>query len=336
MAVFTKNQRIIGESISISLIILSVIQICTQPQLNPTTQLYLRILTFIFFGGAVHVAFTFFIMLSLPECKRWFVKQNSQVSIVKKLIFITLIFSAGSIVFLFYNNHSSSIGLILLNILWLVYPTYHTFRQIYGILVLYNQDIVVSQKEKNVEKKIFNFLMVILCIHTITLVIFQAHLLSQQEYQKLNWLLSIVFCLPAFFLFKNKTDRKAKNFYVVRIFLYPLSFHSFFALLATGALHGLEYFFITKKMVLNSEQKFKSSNNIPAFLSFFSIFVLYILSSSFGILGIYTGGHAPQSAWYGFVNFAGLLVAFIHYYMDGLIFRMKDPATREIIAPLLM
>ncbi len=334
MKVFTKNEQYLSVALTLIFIFLSIWQVYSKPQLGQSNELYLEFLTYIVLGGAIHVVLTFFMMFTLPEFKTWLLKQRSNKLFVKKLLVIFSFFVFTNIIYSFFRYTNNSLFLIPLNIFWVLYPIFHVFSQSYGILVIHNQNIGVLEEERKFERKVFDILMILIALNVVALIFYHSHQLSQAAYHKISVFHFVAFCGLALLLFRIKNSDHQRNLFLLRIFLYPLSFLSGIAGLAIVGIHGLEYFFITKKIVLKSEEKIHISKHLPILLSVILIAGLYLINTQFGLLGLITNGVTPRGSWYKFVQTIAMSFTFAHYYLDGLIFRMKDPISRQFIGPL--
>lgn len=128
--------------------------------------------------------------------------------------------------------------------------------------------------------------------------------------------------------------RKTKMFYLLRIFSVPFSVVSYPITLATHAIHGIEYAFITHRMIQNSVATESEKKKFWRVISIACGLIIITLSAHFIVKYIL--------GWKGFplemVSFFWILTrvnTFTHYWSDGVFFRMKEAATRKIVAPLL-
>jgi hypothetical protein len=278
-------------------------------------------------------------VVSLPETRRWFRKQSIAAAMDKKVAFVFTSIFLGQAYFLFLhdykgpeNNHP---GIILVQAFWYIFPIFHSFKQLQGITKLFEKP-KPSAKWYFSEQNIFHILTGLIFVHGIIFMAFLHGQISHQFFSLIRASLVGLFILGSIPLFRSKN--KARNLYLIRIILFPLSFISFMGWVGSGILHGVEYFMISRRMLGHSEAK---ANFSLLFKNTFSVLILiygisaFLLNGHYGILAFFTGGKDINAAWYHFFHLSSLSIAFCHHYFDGVLFRMKDPITRAHIGPLL-
>ena len=145
------------------------------------------------------------------------------------------------------------------------------------------------------------------------------------------YLLAICFYMLSYYILFGKKIFKNKLYFLPRLLIYPLLPSSFIAHMGWSSIHGMEYFFVTKKYFpLRKTSLFKSLG----FFLFLITAILFLVDpnwSLFGLLNI----KLPESM-YKFIFPTLGACQLLHYWIDGRIFKMKDPLIREHIAPILI
>jgi hypothetical protein len=122
--------------------------------------------------------------------------------------------------------------------------------------------------------------------------------------------------------------RIRKALFLTRIWFYPLIFYSNWAIFAAAANHGIEYFFTAKKMLDESEiDKPKKKRLISTAIG---VCVLWMAATAPHYSAIYGLQNIQKQGSFAVVLFFELFVAmeFTHYWMDRVLYRMRDPSAR--------
>ena len=126
---------------------------------------------------------------------------------------------------------------------------------------------------------------------------------------------------------------KSKVIFLPRLLVYPLLPISIFAATALGAIHGMEYFFVSKRF-LSSEKVFsyRKFYSLGAILFIFMtiLTLIYHRSGLLAVLNVQLPEPYSKAIW---ICLGAL--SFLHYWLDGQIFKMKDPLVRRYIAPAM-
>jgi hypothetical protein len=122
-----------------------------------------------------------------------------------------------------------------------------------------------------------------------------------------------------------------KLIYSLRAFFYPLAPISYCAFWATETLHGFEYVLLWRKLGTGLTVK-PSNPNIKGvvFLAGAIIVIYYFLTFSSFVI-------APsKTLLLRLIYSLYTAVTLTHFYADRMLFRMKNPASRSIIGPLIV
>ena len=113
----------------------------------------------------------------------------------------------------------------------------------------------------------------------------------------------------------------------LRLVIWYFSFPYPALLFAVTAAHGFEYLFITRKMLKNSSMK-KDLVSVGALVA---VGLVAYPSLRF-IFNNYVG--EPTVLVLIMMGLCQTL-SYLHYYLDGVVFRFSDPEIRETVGPLL-
>ncbi len=309
----------------------------------------IAIFTLFFLFQKGHNAVTF-ILLSLPEYRDWLAVANYRN--LNKIIFCGLAVFICFFCYFFIKHipllkdiaflRSKQFG----HIFWLTFWTinfWHTFRQYYGLSMLYNsisyengasmdqeKDLKIAKLEKNAYIGL-STLSTIGCAYFLVFGFSRPFRLTFIFTTLVSILLIIVICSGY-----SEKLRNSKLVFNIRLFLIPLMPISFLAGIGMNVNHNFEYMLTFKKIVSNS--KVKASLFSIAFG--FSIFFLHLgfatsdlhVSRVYKTVNIFFKNHDILHA--SLLTFSVTITTF-HYFLDGFIFKFSDPVTRRDLLPLL-
>ena len=295
------------------------------------------------FLNASHVILTLFLIASLPEARRliaesWRRRANWIYISLLSVVVLPIIKYADFITH--FGRWQNFLVFAIPNI----FLYRHAIKQTYGLSLLYNAraDTNLSNagrlKTYELEEQERKFFKAII-FFTVLQSMYRLMPIPAHGYLKTT--LSVFTFLPAIMIFWNGLKYEGplwsnKKTFLARIFLYPLSGFSFLLGFALGAVHGMEYFFLTIKIVLRSHQRNKALLLTIALALVIAIVAPQMIYKAPKFAG-YFWSHAKD--WPLAAN--GTIVAlfftldFLHFYLDGILFRMSDPLTRECMGPLL-
>jgi hypothetical protein len=126
---------------------------------------------------------------------------------------------------------------------------------------------------------------------------------------------------------------RGKFIYLLRNFLWPLTLFSQTALVGIKAMHGFEYVFLFSNFSNASTISAKQRAVFIRVASLMFIGTLLIASGSYWTSNpLITGARSTG----GIIIYALMhAILYSHYYLDGYIFRMSQPESRDAIGPLL-
>ena len=288
---------------------------------------------YIFFNAS-HVGLTFIILLFIPEGQSLVKKSLLQKKPIVVLSIFVLVY-LFSISLLKKQMAFSSPILLLIFFIPVLLLNWHTLKQSFGMLMLYNSKFSRASSaptfnELKIERILFQSLTGLYVIYQFDRIIYKENLLINRHI----WLCLIFLASFAtiYFVFKI-SFLKNKKIYILRLLLYPLGMVSPVAAAGIRATHGLEYTFLTTRMISNSTCKNKIKLYIccGSFLLFLTcITMVYSKTLKFATFFDHL---LPDSS----DDFKGLMltllftIEYFHYYLDGLIFKFSTSLVKEEI-----
>ena len=138
-------------------------------------------------------------------------------------------------------------------------------------------------------------------------------------------------------LMRPEIFKTNKPIYLLRLLIFPFVAFSFAASCILTIMHGVEYVCVFNKM--NSRSNQPESNRMQVLIT--AVILLFI----YGLLvfwveskkSILPNGEVqiiePTAQFFSILTIG---LVYTHYYLDRIIFRMRDPVTRELVGPLLV
>lgn len=320
--------------------------------------LALWFLSFVFLDS-VHVIYTFVLLWTLPELRQWSRNaSDASRSLISAFWTKVLLFALGAAI-LFYTLELTSLSdkIVWLGSLYAFLeafgPQQHTLAQMRGISFCYNSAIrraytlEPSELQQAVnaerwEKILFR------CVLLGDMIFSTGFFLRSGNYAVPDFVpwfevlgASIVTVAAGGILLNArrypKQQGSGKLPYLSRILLFTLKNLAIPAALAVRATHGSEYLVVVKQMVKNSGVTEERKKRI--FALFIGVTVIYFFVLFLGVERALVKDMLPPKWAPTLLSCAVLfhiVVRWVHYYVDAVVFRMKDPATRAIVAPLLV
>ena len=298
-------------------------------------------ITSFFFLNSIHILFTFEMLLSLDEFRE-FRKENDRRMPISFFGECAVVFCLCSLCFYKYFH---MLGPVITLIIYNVVSVFHSFRQMVGLGVVYDQLLVKKYPKlrqrlelaRRKEKAGQNAYLILLFLHSALLI---SGLHYGPKMKVATFFMGVAFCLYvyAITLQTHKFSQSNKSLYLLRIFLFPLSFVYLPCSILVAAFHGIEYLYVYKKLKLNSKTPPRKGMALFAFWPVLAIFTVMIIFRPIG-----TGlGWLMDSDWYNASTlirvsntiFGALL--FLHYYVDSRVYNMKTSAVRDNIGPLFL
>ncbi len=317
------------------------------------------LLTGLIFIDGVHVIFTFVMLLSLPELKQWAASEQTRgkagwsKGLGPWARFGWIALALGVIFFLLKvsPNTSTLRGMATTWLLLeLVGPAQHTIAQMRGISFLYNASVRKSVQLNDAEKEqaircekmerfFFNLLLAGEIMYWIPDIFgldrLQIPCISDVHF--VGGVMSVASCagllVNAYYFPRHEKTKKLA--FLFRVVLFPLKMLTTIGGISLRAAHGTEYLTIFRGMV-------KSSKTTPAKKT--KIFVITTaVSAVYAILFCLTWpiavreltGFSEPKLLLAWAMLGAFIIRFTHYYMDSVVYKMSDPATRAAVAPLL-
>ena len=130
---------------------------------------------------------------------------------------------------------------------------------------------------------------------------------------------------------------RRKRVFLLRLLFYPLIFWSPLAGVALGTMHGSESLFLNRSMARRSESRW--SNYLPLGLTFLGLLLILpaftSMSQSLAIQMFGSWVTIPRTYLVPMIVFFFTL-EYLHYYFDSFLYRMRNPAVRSHLLPLML
>jgi hypothetical protein len=266
-----------------------------------------------------HVFFTYLSLHEVPEMRQWVEqKTNGRTWLFWLGVLCTLI-----LFFTFsYTFHSVDGGSTTIRSLFFftiaTMPVIHAIRQTKGLAQLQTRIHGDAKAEKR-EATMFQLFLALVLIRENP---FWQSQITDNLILAGELLLVVGLFVQAFLLERGRP--KQKTAFLVRMFAYM--FHNHPVVFATiGAIHGTDYLRITQLQVANSSMDSSSRK------FFFRLMIVGI--SIAGIIWMPRLFATAREA--RFATALGFALIYTHYFLDFFIYRMKDPVSRQFVAPLL-
>jgi hypothetical protein len=315
-------------------------------------QRWARFLVNVLFLNGLHIVFTFVMIAQLPELQKWSVKKSRftwpLIAVGLSLIALLVTYAGG---YFRVETHHRLLAAQILVFAGMILPAYHNVWQIRGLALTYRQKenysptarLKIIQWDKYFYYLLFISYVLLLVSHLGWVLPWESshgeYFLKLHSEGSLAWLQrsSVVLCTlsSAALIFRacmSKERRKSYlAFYLLRLMLFPLSAYSYVALMGVLASHGLEYILVYRQMVANSSLAQNEKRNVHILSASCAFFVFVTM-----VPGFFIPARREPALAIVFLSAAGTAINYVHYYLDRLIFMMRDPMTRAHTGPLLM
>jgi len=308
------------------------------------------VMTSIIFLDGLHVTYTFILMWGLKELRQW--TKDGGVALMGRFVAVAV---ALAVVFYFLRfsplTHNLPMIIVMFYFFEAMGPAQHTMAQMRGISFCYHSAIrktdgLDKNESKDAllieqrEKKYFRFLLAGDVFASIPYVLSNTKITFPGMYavHKIGLVFMIFSALGLLLNAKlyPKQKRTKKMAYLSRVLLFPIRTLIPPAGLVVRACHGTEYLVILRQMTKNSESYTLSGKKV--FVATALVSVLYavafvmtfpkMLSAEFNL-------HETHKIFFYLLMFH-LVVRYLHYYMDAVLYRMSDARTRTVVGPLLV
>lgn len=300
----------------------------------------------VFFLNAIHVLFTYKMILFFPEFKNFRMAQKAE----SRISFEVECLAVFAITFCFFRFFSLTLdqhtwfGLsATVNV---VFSLYHFFRQFEGISLNYDRELIHKgdtklkeslQTGRLREKSLFLILVSVVSLNAFFgMIFFYSNPQLATTVRHLSLAISAVVCFLVVIQSFMITGVSSKSLYLSRLFYIPLMFVSLPAVLALTSIHGIEYYFVYRHMKKQSAVKETLASKSFLILSV-PLAILVLLTMPFGAgLGWIWDPKIPQDyPFFYWVSSFGTALSVTHYYLDWKIFRFRNSLPRTYLAPLL-
>lgn len=299
---------------------------------------------FAFLNG-IHVVFTLYMIREYPELKNWFkerkLNQPSTLFLwigIWLALFGVLFWAAVAVKSMDFWQRQVALVLFVLKAMW---GTQHDIAQWRGLNVAFNQELQASSKNKKstklefFERLLVRWILIGLCVTLLTFSLSHFFVpygnLVRMVSVSVMGLLFVALIVNSFAFFNWKWNRKV--IFWLRMGLYPLAIFSPIALCGVRSSHGMEYLFVMRKMRANSGAAQRSWNWILLFTMILPL--VFFAFADPNILGWWASDHIPNILVSGLWAIALATLTF-HFFLDAVLFRMRDLKTREAVGPLLI
>ena len=305
------------------------------------TTLVPRIIVDILLLNVTHNAFTYIMIFNLPEMRRWITQNNTRNP--NKFWRQILLLNIGLAVFFFilFCTMDSQLTKFSLYFMLIFIPTHHALSQTFGLSLLYNQKIKDEtnakgiRRRENVERFLLLLLLGIIFITTILIGFTKASDFHFLEIENVLFLLKWSVAVTAFTLALNmffypSVIRLKKAIYSARYILWGLVYFTHWGVWGAQVVHGMEYTFVTRKMM--------SSSKDGAWKRIGVIAVVFVVAFAFFREFFAAAMNQGQtvSLELKIVASISMALSYSHYYLDRKIFQFRYAINRETSGKLLL
>ena len=318
--------------LAFSFLILSLVEVFFSIQFTEGQEAFPRFIANIVFFNALHLGITFFLIFETEAFLNW--KKHtlkSTFSFHQKLIFLFICFWLFQF---FCKDMIYKIGTLLISF----YGFYHVIKQQLGISLSFNHKSSHLNKTSNNLIRGFDhiFFNLLILISWVFISIEHFSFLRKSDYiiyVQCSFFSVVLIYIVINYIAFGRAFFNEKLYFFPRLLIYPLLPVSFLALIGWLSIHGMEYLFVTKNFISLKKKSFKKTLFSFGFLFFIIIALLSFVNQKagfFALLDIESPEPLNKIFW---VTLGACQL--LHYWVDGKIFRMKDPLVRKYIAPVL-
>ncbi len=301
--------------------------------------IWVRSVVSLVFFNSLHTALTFIGIALVPELRAWL---REQLRPKRVLVFGVIVAAVMMTSYFVASTHNGVRYLVPFStFIFVLLSSLHNVSQTKGIALLYNREIrkILDEDEKRVqshvekvERLLFNTLVVALVVGTLYVAF-----LRRKSDLNLKYALSAFALAAALGLVVNcmrypKVGRSFKVPFTATAILHALILAAPFVLVFQRALHGLEYVFLAQKMSKRTRAQW--TIGIVSFV--FTLFGIFL------VIRILVGPGRYGKTYFGLSDDVMIVlltlaywVEYLHYYIDSIMFRMKDSSVRTHVQPLL-
>lgn len=313
----------------------------------PVEKNFATVVAKLFFLNNVHVYLSLSLLIFSPSLRTWFSeKRKSEKLFATRWIIVfggCFALFAWGLPFLKTQAIDPRLYAIVIAISTVV-GIHHNYSQTLGISLAYHRkfdrdsagDLERARVEK-LEKAERLLWRISMALHGLLIFIFAVIPKDRNIALILN--AGMFVCAVGLILLALKLPRAlaSKQIFMFRYLLYPFVPFSFAAFIAILSVHGIEYLGLFQRMHRESVEIHRLNRRVMAA----GIFVLVATLTTLTIFGRSTRGLwftallEDQPTLVLYLGSLALAASFLHYHIDAQMFRMRDEATRSIVAPLL-
>jgi hypothetical protein len=316
------------------------------PVLNKTQMVSARFLVFFIGMNIVHTGITYFLLKDMPAFRKYM--EDTATPWMQSRVLVGMTVALITLMFWIFSGRFSPDSLAAVSLKFVpqkfiigalkFWSMAHVIRQTMGLSMLYNislkgdqlNELEVQRLNKLVrwEKWAFHGL----CLSLFIRIFFKSIAPSVFFVFELSCCLVIIgvsFASP-------KWRKSNKTLYAFRCLLYPFGIVHFIFNFASMIIHGVEYFFLTRRLLDNGNLNRQVSNQILVYglgLGTAILLPQFVMQLNPSLEHQLFGRNAPL--WILVVLAIAKAINLMHFYIDGFIFRFRDPAVRENILPIL-
>jgi hypothetical protein len=324
--------------------------------LTATTRAILTGLAVTVLFNFTHIGYTFNILTGFPEAKDWISGKFGKFSpwfwpVSMFLILLFTLFVGVGYRLIPLRGAYENIGPEVVMVIYATIINFHALTQCKGISLLYNKKLISDlnyndlevksiKRHERIERNMVRLLVLFDILFGI--VSYEAiHRPTGISSLHLQYgIVAISFAIVFFALFAARgiphVKKSNKIYFMSRYLLWPFSYFSFLALFAIWSVHGLEYFFVYRKMATRTAAAGLQRRQLKIYGFVFAglFFILGALGiESFASL-VVTEWHAPSFPF----QIASALAAGIttwHMLYDRYFFRFRTSLDRRVAHKLL-
>lgn len=303
--------------------------------LNGPRAFWAFVLVDIVFMHSTHIAYTFAMYAFLPEMRvlRKEMRERDGEDLDRSFLWMLAALTVFFVVLLFMLQKVETPWirqLVLFPVLMIV-PRFHGFAQIFGFLCVVSQNTPGARMPPRWQKQGIYFV-----FWWSTSLLFLRPYFRENDLMRTvgTWAAVIPISAIVVAIFVHEIRKAApwqKNIFLLRILIWPIN--SLFSAVGSvvSANHGVEYIYAYRRMKANSDIDVDAHARMKR-----AARGMILLYAAISIGAYYCMTNLPAASWWLVIlATAKLALAFLHYYMDYRLFRMKDPLCRKHVAPLL-
>ncbi len=298
--------------------------------------LFSHIVAYVLFN-TTHTIYTHLMIIFLPEVRGWIWAKIRSIRFISIASALAVIAYAAIIRANGYNNTTQVKN--FLEYIFLILLFAHNISQTKGLSLIYNRlqrpylnaaEVFVQEKIEQRERFLFD----IFIVFRVFLPVWSRF--GPESLQPLARLETIFMVSLSFLIILNslsypRVKKSSKRMFLFGNILYSLQSMTYLAFLTQRALHGLEYLFLSSQMTTRSAARWPIWK-----ITMVTIFTILIL------IFAYLGYHASIASALGISDVfkiwflvIAIILEYSHYYLDSILFQLKDLDVKKTISPLL-